>query len=161
MPLFNKSAPMIIPFLFLWIFLMIKEKNKRWFIAIIFPLTILCVDQTGYHIKKLELRERPWVHYGIESVRHLGGTGGKNKSFPSNHAANSVAMAVIFSYLFKRLRIVFWVFAGIIMFSRVYIGVHYPSDVFAGALLGGILAYGIIFLSEKLLSRINKKTIID
>jgi undecaprenyl-diphosphatase len=61
-------------------------------------------------------------------------------SFPSGHAASSFAGATVLAAVVPRFRVWFFVLAGAIAASRVYNGVHWPSDVIAGALLGVALA---------------------
>lgn len=69
-------------------------------------------------------------------------------SFPSGHAASSFAVAMIlFLYLPKNEGFIALVLAFLIAFSRMYIGVHYGSDVFGGALLGSMIAF-VIYYSE-------------
>lgn len=58
-------------------------------------------------------------------------------SFPSGHATTAFAVAVAFGALFPRLRPLLWIYAVLIAISRVVISTHYPSDVMAGALVGG------------------------
>lgn len=71
---------------------------------------------------------------------------GSGYSFTSSHATNHFAMAVMLSFLFyRRWKHVVWlslVWAAAIGFSQIYVGVHYPGDVLAGALLGS--AIGLI-----------------
>lgn len=59
-------------------------------------------------------------------------------SLPSGHATTAMAAAVAFGAIWPRLRWVMWPYALIIMFSRVVVLAHHPSDVIAGALLGAI-----------------------
>jgi undecaprenyl-diphosphatase len=61
-------------------------------------------------------------------------------SFPSGHAATSFACALVLARFAPRLTIPLFVLAALIAFSRVYVGVHYPFDVLAGALLGLAIA---------------------
>ena len=61
-------------------------------------------------------------------------------SFPSGHAATSFACATVLSALAPRWRVPFFVLATMIALSRLYNGVHYPTDVVAGALLGVFVA---------------------
>ncbi len=77
-------------------------------------------------------------------------------SFPSGHAASAFAVAVVlFVRLPKRYGIPALVLASLISFSRLYIGVHYPSDVLAGILLGTTLA----LLSCRIWEQIEQKRI--
>jgi undecaprenyl-diphosphatase len=62
------------------------------------------------------------------------------QSMPSGHAATSFAGAVILTYLLARAAPFFFLLAAAIAFSRVYVGVHYFSDVLVGALLGAAVA---------------------
>ena len=57
-------------------------------------------------------------------------------SFPSGHAATAAAGALAASRIVPRARWAFWIVATLIAYSRVYLGVHYPSDIAGGALLG-------------------------
>ncbi len=68
----------------------------------------------------------------------LGGTIGS--SFPSGHAATSFAGAVVLVLLVRRAVPLLFVLAAAVAFSRVYVGVHYPLDVLAGAVLGTTVA---------------------
>jgi undecaprenyl-diphosphatase len=61
-------------------------------------------------------------------------------SFPSGHAATAFACATVLSVFAPRWRVPFFLLATLIALSRVYNGVHYPTDVVAGALLGVLTA---------------------
>jgi len=60
-------------------------------------------------------------------------------SFPSAHATFSFMMATLLAYWVPRYQIVFFIVAGFIGWTRIYLGLHYPTDVIAGAILG----YGV------------------
>jgi membrane-associated phospholipid phosphatase len=65
---------------------------------------------------------------------------------PSGHAATSFAGAVVLTYLLPRAAPFLFLLAAAIAFSRVYVGVHYPSDVVAGAALGAAVALAALVL---------------
>jgi undecaprenyl-diphosphatase len=67
-------------------------------------------------------------------------------SFPSGHTSTSFACAYVISRLAPRLTIPVFVLAALIGFSRVYVGVHYPLDVAAGAIFGLIVAKALLML---------------
>ena len=142
MPLFDNPKHWILPILVLWIFTMVKDKQNRYKLLALIPIIILLCDQTGAFIKNFEVRERPWFILGDDIVNHLGGLGGKHKSFPSNHAANITGLATVLSGIYQERKYWFWILASIIMFSRVYIGVHYPLDIVAGAIIG--ITFGLL-----------------
>ena len=62
-------------------------------------------------------------------------------SFPSGHATIAFAMAVVLSSYEPKLKWVFYILALCIAFSRIFVGAHYPLDVFGGAILGIIIAW--------------------
>lgn len=59
----------------------------------------------------------------------------KDSSFPSGHACNAFMVAALFAQRLRRKRCVLYGMAGLVALSRIYLGVHYPSDVIAGACL--------------------------
>ena len=65
-------------------------------------------------------------------------------SFPSGHAATSFACATVLAAALPRYRVAFVLLAAAIAWSRVYVGVHYPLDVVAGAALGLGVGYAVI-----------------
>ena len=68
-------------------------------------------------------------------------------SFPSGHATVSFACATVLTLAVPRLRLPLFVLASLISFSRVYVGVHYPFDVLAGAALGVAIAIALRMLA--------------
>jgi undecaprenyl-diphosphatase len=81
--------------------------------------------------------ERPRPSQTIPQADPLMGASGG--SFPSGHAASAFAGAVALSYLWRRGTPLFLLLAAAIAFSRVYVGVHDPGDVLAGAALGTVV----------------------
>ena len=71
-------------------------------------------------------------------------------SFPSGHATVSFACATVLALAVPRLRWPLFTLAALIAFSRVYVGVHYPGDVLAGAVLGVLLAIALRMLAAAL-----------
>ena len=152
MPLFDETK-FFIPIMILpWLYAVMNDKNNRWKLAILIPLVIILVDQSGLFIKKAVLRPRPWAGLNPDLVNHLVAQKGRNYSFPSNHAGNISGLAVVFSAIYYQYKYLFWSIAGIVIFSRVYIGVHYPSDVISGCIMGSL--YGLFII--KCWDRLNK-----
>jgi undecaprenyl-diphosphatase len=103
-------------------------------------LTAACVwsaDLIALGIKAAAARPRPSESIpGVDTL--LDATVGQ--SLPSGHAATSFAGAVILTYLLPRFAPLALLLAVAISFSRIYVGVHYASDVLAGAALGAAVA---------------------
>ena len=81
-------------------------------------------------------RQRPF--------EHQLGPPTSSYSFPSGHAATSFACATVLSAFAPRRRVAFFLLATLIALSRLYNGVHYPTDVVAGALLGVLVALTVV-----------------
>ena len=75
-------------------------------------------------------------------------------SFPSSHAANMGASMLLLSLTFRRWAWAFGVIALLVGLSRIYLGLHYPSDVMGGYLLGMAIGY----LVWRVMEKIKKKT---
>ena len=71
-------------------------------------------------------------------------------SFPSGHATVSFACATVLALAVPRLRVPLYALAALIAFSRVYVGVHFPLDVLAGAVLGVAIAIALRMLAAAL-----------
>jgi undecaprenyl-diphosphatase len=104
-------------------------------------LMIVVTDQTGYRLLKESIqRLRPCVAL-TDAITPLGCAG--SYSFPSNHALNNFAAAVFLMRFYPNYKWIFLVVATLISISRIYLGVHYPSDVLGGALIG--ITFGYLF----------------
>jgi len=90
-------------------------------------------DQLSNIVKHYFERPRPCK---IFADIHLLVPCGGGYSMPSSHAVNNFAGAVILSFFYSKYKKYFFVFAGIIAYSRVYVGVHYVSDLLIGAMIG-------------------------
>ncbi len=136
-----------LPFYATVLYVIIKNKKQESLIIIIaLALAIVLADQLSSSlIKPLVARLRPTHSSDLSMLIHIvndyrGGIYG----FVSSHAANSFAFAIFTSFLFRKypytVFIIFW--AIIVSYSRIYLGVHFPLDIFFGSILGGLIGYG-------------------
>ena len=104
-------------------------------------LALLYGIQSGilYGLKFLIQRQRPL--YFLEMASKLSKGPGEilDPSFPSGHAVYAFMMATVLATWVPRYRVIFYIAAGFIGWTRIYLGVHFPTDV----VVGGLLGYGI------------------
>jgi undecaprenyl-diphosphatase len=118
---------------------------------ILLHLILLYGIQSGilYGLKFLIQRERPFLFLEMASKLSKGPGEILDPSFPSGHALYAAMMATLLATWFPRYRILFFVVAGFIGWTRIYLGLHFPSDVIAGALLGyGVTKLFILWRGE-------------
>jgi undecaprenyl-diphosphatase len=149
MPVITDRAQFIVPLIALWLFLFWRAGKKGRIVAALTLVVIAASDQISAHVlKPLFSRTRP--PYVLESVRLLVDTT-RSFSFPSSHASNGFAVAAFVSSFYPRTKIVLYVLAALLAYSRVYVGVHFPSDALGGAALGLVLGLCGAIVAKRLL----------
>lgn len=131
-------------YLAILIYLGIKYKRKFLIILLFIILAATMADQISVFIKNAVERPRPCHEPLLEGLVHtFNGECGGAFGFVSSHATNSFNVALL-SLLFIRKRwytisIVIW--AAVIGYTRIYLGVHYPGDVLCGSILGATIGW--------------------
>ena len=147
-----------IPLYLFLVFLLFKTEPKKK--ALVFFLgaiiTVALTDLLSVHaFKNVFERLRPCYELDIkEMVRVVKGCGGKY-GFVSSHAANSFGVGLFFFLIIRNTFKSKWlwllpIWAAIVSYSRIYVGVHYPLDIICGGLLGSAIAYAMYKLCAKL-----------
>ena len=147
---FASGIPEWIPMYLLilgWIIYRFRWKSILVIVALVLLITLS--DQISVQIKLAVDRLRPCKDPDIRPIVHIvNGYCSGRFGFVSSHAANSFAMAVFTSLLLKNryYSTFILVWASVVSYSRIYLGVHYPGDVLCGAILGALLGYGVFRL---------------
>ena len=144
-PFITDSFNWVLPLIAFYSYLF-KNDWKRALKALLIAVFCLILTDVvaAQMIKPVVGRIRP-SHELSESIRLLVGKGGKY-SFPSNHAANSMAFAMVTGFFYPQIRRWLLIISILVGFSRVYVGVHYPGDVIVGAFFGFMVANFILHL---------------
>jgi undecaprenyl-diphosphatase len=138
-------------YLSILIFLGIKYNRKFLIILLFIILAATLSDQLSVLFKNLVQRLRPCHEPVLAGLVHtVNGECGGLYSFVSSHATNSFDVAVL-SLLFIRkkwftISIIIW--AAVIGYSRIYLGVHFPADVLCGSLLGSFVGWSVYSLYQ-------------
>ncbi len=143
MPWITDVWNLVIPLLIVVVaFLAYGEGRRKKVVFIIFLIIgVVLTDKSSAILKDVFHRVRPCNIY--EYVRVLVGCT-SSFSMPSSHAANTFFIFTSVSYFYRKALPFLLLLALAVSYSRIYVGVHYPGDVIAGALLG--MLWGILFI---------------
>ena len=144
-----------IPLYISLLYVVIKNNDTMKQILLAIACVMICViisdGVADFIIKPLVARERPSLDYALKYSLHIvNDYRGSGYSFFSAHASNTMSVAMFFSLLIRDRRLVVLMFLWSLVncWTRLYLGVHYPSDIFVGIVWGlftGICSY-IIYL---------------
>lgn len=140
-------------YVFIIAFSLINFGKKGYYVVLFLILTVGAADAiSNYGFKKNFQRLRPCRAIPEQvSTRVSCGSG---YSFTSNHAANHFALATFISLLLgknrRRWQLLILLWAAIVSVSQVYVGVHYPTDILAGGILGYFIARLMYLLFRRL-----------
>ncbi len=144
-----------IAYIILWSILYFKGGRLGKIAAIGSILLITVSDQFNSHfLKHLVERVRPC--HVLDNVRLLVSCK-SSYSFPSSHATNNFAIAFFMLRLFPKYKWILIVVASLVALSRPYVGVHYPSDIAAGAILGAGIGYLFSIAAVRIDSYLEKR----
>ncbi|HMK38632.1 MAG TPA: phosphatase PAP2 family protein, partial [Bacteroidota bacterium] len=145
-----KLLPVRIVLLAVWLLLLVRGGARGRTAALLLIPVLLCADKLSSSvIKELVSRPRPCHEIGgipIVQGIHMLVDCGPGRSFPSSHAVNNFAVATLFSSYYRRWRTGFYGWASLVALSRPAVGVHYPSDILGGAVIGACVAFGVVSL---------------
>lgn len=128
--------------------------------AVIFIFCILssvAADSVGNHLFKNQFqRVRPFnletEHFPVVVRSQASGY-----SFVSNHASNNFAVAIFLSLFFPQVTALVYAVALLVSFSRIYNGVHFPSDVLAGAIIGTLCGWILFLLCKRIVMALETR----
>jgi undecaprenyl-diphosphatase len=140
----NRKPIALVIVAILWMLLLWKGGTRGRIAALLLIPAITLSDQLNSSYLKFII-ERPRPCHELWDIHLLVGCG-SGYSFPSSHAVNNFAGALLLSYFLPRWTWAFFTYATAVAFSRVYVGVHYPSDIVAGAIVGLAIGALIIFI---------------
>lgn len=138
-----------------------KYRYQGVWVILFFVLAIVLSDQLSGLVKDLVQRFRPTHQPALNGLVHAPSGKGGLYGFVSSHAANSFALTFLLGFMVRRKRvwIAFLLWAILASYSRIYVGVHYPLDVLLGAVLGGLIGWGIYHLLVAFDNRFQRKKI--
>ena len=155
----SKIEANILMYLFLiFLFFHIKKLRPKFlyifYLLFVIALMITITDQGSNFFKDSFQRLRPCYNESIsDSLRLVKENCGGKYGFFSAHASNSFSLAIFFGLLFKnRIRYMIMitiVYASLISYSRIYLGVHFPIDIIVGSSFGifvGFIIYSFVYL---------------
>ena len=135
----------------------IVKKSKairRQFYIVATVLIFVAIVSQG--LKALIYRDRPFeTHPFIEKLSEAG-----SSSFPSGHTLEAFAVATVLSILFsgKKIVIPLFIWATLVAYSRMALGVHYPSDVFAGMVIGVLVGWIVPWIFKRMIPESKVKS---
>ncbi|GAB3049448.1 phosphatase PAP2 family protein [Acinetobacter apis] len=118
------------------------SQPKSYYIQVMYLASASFLTTLLYKaLKHKTTRPRP---YQVHQVIILGERPLDHFSFPSGHTLHAVISTIVFGYIQPALLLIMLPFTVLVAISRMVLGLHYPTDVLVGALLGTLLSFGVI-----------------
>ncbi|MEI7499672.1 MAG: phosphatase PAP2 family protein [Bacteroidota bacterium] len=138
------SITMVMIVLILSVIRKSKPLLMRFFML---AIVLIVVGLVSLGLKSIIDRDRPFDTYPFIEKLSTGG----DSSFPSGHTMEAFALAAALSLLFsgKKIAIPVYIWAIIVAYSRMALGVHYPSDVLAGMIIGTFIGWVVPFIFKR------------
>lgn len=146
LPFLRESSIWLPLYLFLLVFVTLNFGKRGWLLALFAVCNGALTDLVSSRlIKEHIMRLRPCRDPDLAQLRFLVNYCPQSSSFTSSHAANHFSAAVFLvmtlqPYTSKWIRLLF-LWAAVISYAQVYVGVHYPLDVVCGGLIGSLVGY--------------------
>ena len=162
MPIVSDIQLFSIPIAIFWLLLILKKSARTRTVAVMIILVIATSDLVSARVMK-PLFQRPRPYNALSGVHHYRQSGWRitnesmvpqkstNFSLPSSHATNMFAAAVFLSWFFPGFAWLFLLLALVVSYSRPYLGLHYPFDLVAGAVLGTTIGIFYALLSVRIM----------
>ena len=143
-----------LPIIILFVVLIVRKYRGKFWIPLLAAIICFAITDQASHLTKESMkRYRPTHNIEMsEKIHVVNDYRGGQYGFFSGHAANSFGLALI-TLLFVRHKyytylLIAW--AILVSYSRMYLGVHYPSDILVGAVVGAVVAFGLWRLSKRI-----------
>jgi undecaprenyl-diphosphatase len=138
------------PLVLILVALLWKGGPKGRWLSLLIVIAVGIIDPTISQILKPGVgRLRPCHNPALDWVLTPDGCGGRY-GFPSSHAANFFGLAIVVGLFYRRLLIPLLIIAGLVGIGRIYLGVHFPSDVLFGSIYGASIGSAIVLAAIKI-----------
>jgi len=149
-------------YLLLVIWMIWRYKQKAIVPIILIIMAIALADQfTSSFMKPFFERLRPCHDSTIGHLVHVVDGCGGQYGFASSHAANSFTLATLLYFFFRstfKYASILFIWAALVSYSRVYVGVHFPGDIIVGGLIGYFIGLAFFFIYSWLPAKYKLKS---